>query len=295
MPVFQLTDRLLFPPPQLADEDGLLAVGGDLSEQRLLLAYSMGIFPWFMPGEPIFWWSPDPRLVLFPDEFHMSKRLRRVIRQRVFRVTVNAAFDEVIQWCADIRGSGRESTWLTAEMVKAYRRLHRSGYAHSIECWIDDTLVGGVYGMALGRCFFGESMFSRVDNASKVALASLVDRARTWGLRVIDCQNPTAHLLHLGARAIPRDEFLALLYEGLSNPPRSDAWTPEQPLPWSQARNRPLIPNIDHGKQAAETETRFPHFAKDARGPRVLLPRGSVHNRQTIPGPDPPSDRLRWN
>ena len=176
MPVFLLDKDLVFPPPDLADEGGLLAIGGDLSEKRLLLAYRMGIFPWYSEGDPLLWWSPDPRLILLPEEFHVSRRLARVIRQGVFRITMDEAFGSVIRACAETprhdqgsRGSpARPGTWITGEMVEAYCRLHAAGYAHSVECWREDELAGGLYGVSLGNCFFGESMFSRASDASKV-------------------------------------------------------------------------------------------------------------------------------
>ncbi len=208
MPVFRLTNDLIFPPVYLADPDGLLAVGGDLSVERLLLAYRSGIFPWYSEGEPVLWWSPNPRLVLYPDEFHVSKSLRRALRSGAFSVTFDHAFDAVIQNCAGARGPGRTGTWITRAMIKGYSRLHRAGYAHSVETWQDGRLVGGLYGVALGTCFFGESMFSDVSNASKVALATLVARLKDYGYTLIDCQVRTDHLVSLGAREITRKAFL---------------------------------------------------------------------------------------
>ncbi|MBI4558654.1 MAG: leucyl/phenylalanyl-tRNA--protein transferase [Candidatus Hydrogenedentes bacterium] len=224
MPVFQLTADLVFPPPSLARHDGLLAIGGDLSERRLLLAYRMGIFPWYSEGEPILWWSPHPRLVLFPEEFHVPRRLGRVIRKGLFRVSVDSAFDEVIECCATVRQPGRESTWITPEMMRAYRKLHRSGYAHSVESWQGENLVGGIYGVSLGRCFFGESMFSLVSNASKVALAALVNLMKEWNFSFLDCQVKTAHMVRLGAREIPRRRFLQLLDKALQSETRRGFW-----------------------------------------------------------------------
>ncbi|MBU0483086.1 MAG: leucyl/phenylalanyl-tRNA--protein transferase [Proteobacteria bacterium] len=213
MPVFQLEETLLFPPPQLARDDGLLAVGGDLSVERLLLAYSQGIFPWYSPGEPILWWAPDPRLVLFPDELKVSKRLARSIRQNKFQTTFNRSFREVITACSEIRAAGREGTWIDQEMITAYCRLHDLGHAHSVESWQDDKLVGGLYGVSIGKIFFGESMFSRVTDSSKVALAALVNKLESWGFTCIDCQVNTPHLISLGAREIPGEEFYHLLAE----------------------------------------------------------------------------------
>jgi len=208
-----------------------LAVGGDLRQERLLLAYRMGIFPWYVEGEPVLWWSPDPRLVLFPDEFHVSRRLGRTIRKGVFTTSVDKAFDDVIRACADIRGPGRDSTWITPAMIDAYCRLHRSGYAHSVESWCDGELVGGIYGVALGRCFFGESMFSRVSAASKIAMAALLDHIKTWDFKFLDCQVTSDHLLRLGAREIRRDEFLELLDVGLAARSPRGAWPVQPPRP----------------------------------------------------------------
>lgn len=208
MPCYQLDDELWFPPIEFAEDYGLLAVGGDLSAERLLLAYSLGIYPWYNPGEPILWWSPDPRCVLFPDEIHISRSLHRFLRKRPFRVSVNENFAGVIYWCRRLRkalnGSG---TWITPEMQKAYIRLHELGFAHSVECWDDTELVGGIYGVCLGRCFFGESMFSRQTNGSKVALVHLVRLLKQHGFVMLDCQQTTDHLLSMGAREISRRDF----------------------------------------------------------------------------------------
>jgi len=226
MSVFQLpADLPLFPTPDDAEPDGLLAVGGDLSPQRLLAAYRRGIFPWYEDGQPILWWSPDPRLVLFPEEFHVSRRLHRTLRQGVFAVRFDTAFAEVIRNCAEIRTSAGQGTWITQEMQDAYTRLHELGFAHSVETWQDGELVGGVYGIALGRCFFGESMFSRRSNASKVALAVLSERAPELELELMDCQMTTQHLLSLGARELPRHDFLELVREGLRFPTRRGPWS----------------------------------------------------------------------
>jgi leucyl/phenylalanyl-tRNA--protein transferase len=208
MPVFSLSDKLDFPPVHLATKEGLLAVGGDLSPERLILAYQNGIFPWYNPGEPILWWSPDPRLVLFPGELHISRSLRRLLRKGMFQVTFNTRFREVITACASIKRPLGGGTWITAEMEAAYCRLHDLGYAHSVEAWHEGRLVGGLYGIALGRCFFGESMFTDVSNASKVAFVTLVNRLKSLDVELIDCQVHTQHLVSLGAREIPRKEFL---------------------------------------------------------------------------------------
>lgn len=223
MPVFQLSDILLFPPSSLARDDGLLAVGGDLSVPRLLLAYQHGIFPWYSPGDPILWWSPDPRLVLFPEEFHLAKRLARTIRQQIFSTTFDRDFSRVINQCASIRRD-QEGTWLSEEMIAAYRQLHDLGYAHSVECWHNGELVGGLYGVSLGAVFFGESMFSLVPDSSKIALAALVDRLRGWDFELIDCQVGTGHLQRLGAREISGEEFSTRLAEAMAKPSRQGSW-----------------------------------------------------------------------
>jgi leucyl/phenylalanyl-tRNA--protein transferase len=211
MPVFALSDRLSFPPPHLAIKEGLLAVGGDLSVERLLLAYRSGIFPWYSEGEPILWWSPDPRLVLYPDELRISRSLRKVIKKKLFHITFDRAFESVIHGCAVAKRSYGEGTWITDEMKAAYIQLHRQGYAHSVEAWRKNELVGGLYGVAMGRAFFGESMFSRVSNASKVAFVSLVEILREKHFTLIDCQVRTDHLVRFGAREISRKAFLEQL------------------------------------------------------------------------------------
>ncbi len=213
MPCVYLTDDLWFPPVEEAEDIGLLAVGGDLSSPRLLLAYSLGIFPWFNPGEPILWWSPDPRCVLFPEQIHVSRSLRKVMNRGDLRVTFDQDFAGVISACRQLRSL--EGTWITPEMQQAYVRLHHLGFAHSVECWQQDRLVGGIYGVSLGRCFFGESMFSRVDNASKVALVVLCQALRQQKFRLVDCQQTSSHLLSLGATEIDRSSFCRLLSEGL--------------------------------------------------------------------------------
>lgn len=201
-----------FPPVDAAlpDPNGLLAAGADLSPERLLAAYARGIFPWFNPGEPILWWSPDPRMVLFPQEFEPSRSLRKRLRRSDYEVRVDTAFREVMLACAEPR-PGQRGTWITAQMVAAYVRLHHLGHAHSVETWIAGELVGGLYGVAIGRVFFGESMFTRVRDAGKIAFAHLVAQLTDWGYGLIDCQMSTRHLASLGAREIPRSEFTALL------------------------------------------------------------------------------------
>ncbi|WP_319526058.1 leucyl/phenylalanyl-tRNA--protein transferase [uncultured Desulfosarcina sp.] len=215
MPVFALSERLSFPPPHLAIKEGLLAVGGDLSVERLVLAYRSGIFPWYSEGEPILWWSPDPRLVLYPDELRISRSLRKVIKRKLFHITFDQDFEAVITGCAEARRSYGEGTWITEEMKFAYIELHRQGYAHSVEAWQDGKLVGGLYGVAIGRAFFGESMFSRVSNASKVAFASLVETLQKNNFTIIDCQVRTDHLMRFGAREVSRKVFLEQLGKAL--------------------------------------------------------------------------------
>ena len=208
MPVFTLSKRLSFPPPHLAIKEGLLAVGGDLSVDRLLLAYRSGIFPWYAKGEPILWWSPDPRLVLYPDELGVSKSLKKILKRNLFHITFNQDFEAVISGCAEAKRSYGDGTWITDEMKSAYIDLHKAGYAHSVEAWQDGRLVGGLYGVAIGRVFFGESMFSRVSNASKVAFVTFVENLRRLKFILIDCQVRTDHLMRFGAREIPRKVFL---------------------------------------------------------------------------------------
>jgi leucyl/phenylalanyl-tRNA--protein transferase len=213
MPVFRLSDAVIFPSPHLSEEDGLLAIGGDLSIERILKAYSMGIFPWYSKGSPILWWSPDPRLVLFPDELRVSRSLSQCIRKGIFSVTLNTAFEEVIHSCAVIRRQGQAGTWITKKMIDAYIGLHHIGYAHSVEAWHGNVLAGGLYGIILGRIFFGESMFSNISNASKVAFVTFVRHLQQQGFRLIDCQVSTEHLRNFGAREISRSRFLQILDE----------------------------------------------------------------------------------
>lgn len=215
-----------FPPLDcaLAEPNGLLAAGGALTPPWLLAAYARGIFPWYSEGEPILWWSPDPRLVLFPDHIHLSRSLRRVLRSARFEVRTDSAFAAVIAACAAPRG-GAPGTWITAEMQAAYIRMHELGYAHSVECWRDGELVGGLYGMALGRVFFGESMFSRVPDASKVALAHLGRLLAARGYGIIDCQMTTPHLMSMGAVEIPRALFCRALAALIEYGPPPERWS----------------------------------------------------------------------
>lgn len=205
-----------FPPVELASRDGLLAVGGDLSVERLIEAYKNGIFPWYNEGQPILWWSPDPRAVLFPAELRVSRSLRKTARSGKFRVTLDRCFADVMRACAGPRRQQPDGgTWITPAMLAAYCELAERGYAHSVETWEGDRLVGGLYGVALGSAFFGESMFSRVSDASKVALLYAVRQLERWGYTIIDCQLPSPHLQRLGSRSIPRARYLALLKNAL--------------------------------------------------------------------------------
>ncbi len=219
-------DQTWFPPVEraLGEPDGLLAAGGSLTPARLVAAYERGIFPWYSDGQPVLWWSPDPRAVLFPDELHVSRSLRKVLRSDRFVTRLDTAFAHVIAGCAAPRAAA-PGTWLTPEMIEAYQRLHALGLAHSVETWQGDRLAGGLYGVCLGRVFFGESMFSAETDASKVALVRLVAEARARGIGVIDCQVPNAHLQSLGSRSIPRPEFLALL-GAHCHPHAAGTWNP---------------------------------------------------------------------
>jgi leucyl/phenylalanyl-tRNA---protein transferase len=214
-----------FPPVEQASPEGLLAVGGDLQPERLLKAYRHGIFPWYSDNQPILWWSPDPRTVLFPDKLHISRSLKRSLRPGLFSVTLDRCFRDVMRHCAGPRPQHPDGgTWITAEMLDAYTRLHELGYAHSVETWQEEQLVGGLYGVALGGVFFAESMFTRASDASKVALVSLVRQLQQWGFRLMDCQQSSPHVLAFGAESIPRREFLDHLSIALALPERRGPW-----------------------------------------------------------------------
>jgi leucyl/phenylalanyl-tRNA--protein transferase len=215
-----------FPGVELAlrEPDGLLAIGGDLSVPRLLQAYRLGIFPWYGPGQPILWWSPDPRLVLYPERLHVSRSLAKALRKNVFDVTLDTAFEAVINACAAPR-TGDSGTWITPEMKQAYVELYRQGHAHSVECWQDGRLVGGLYGVSVGRIFFGESMFATVSNASKVALARLARKLEQWEFKLIDCQVHTSHLVTMGASSMSRNEFVYVLRQACTLPGPESPWT----------------------------------------------------------------------
>lgn len=212
-------DDLSFPPLEKAmrDPNGLLAAGGDLSPARLLAAYRHGCFPWYQDGQPLLWWSPDPRTILYPEELHVSRSLRKKLRQGVFSITFDHAFKAVIEGCAGPRDYS-DGTWITTPMQDAYIELHRQGVAHSVEVWQDDHLVGGLYGLAMGQLFFGESMFSRTTDASKAGFVTLVEHLNEWGFKLIDCQMPTQHLASFGARSISRNTFAETLSKYLDEP-----------------------------------------------------------------------------
>ncbi len=224
MPVFALPEEHVFPDPELARPDGLLAVGGDLHPARVLLAYTHGIFPWYSEGQPILWHSPDPRFVLFTDEFQVSRSLRKTIRRSVFELTMDRAFAQVIEACAVADRPEQAGTWITGEMAQSYTGLHRLGFAHSVEAWREGELVGGLYGVNVGRMFFGESMFALADDASKVAFVAMVRQLERWGYDLVDSQVYTDHLARFGARDIPRDNYLELLRDRVREPNPRRTW-----------------------------------------------------------------------
>lgn len=211
MPYLLKSDSLKFPSPVKSDPSGLLAIGGDLSPERLISAYSNGIFPWYSKGEPILWWSPDPRFVLFPEQLKVSRSMKKILERQLFEIRFNTAFESVIQNCSEVERAGQDGTWITEEMVRAYCKLHKMGIAQSAEAYQNNELAGGMYGVRLGNCFFGESMFSKVSNASKAAFISFVRNFQAEGGVIIDCQVHTEHLESLGAQMIPRKEFLQII------------------------------------------------------------------------------------
>lgn len=208
-------DEIIFPKQDTAN-DGLLAVGGDLSTERLIFAYKNGIFPWFEKGQPILWWCPEMRFVLFPQKLKVSKSMQKVLRDTTFTVTFNQNFSEVIKNCQVVKREGQHGTWITPEMIKAYTKLHKLGIAHSVEVWKNEVLVGGLYGLIMGKCFFGESMFSKESNASKTGFITFVKHLQERGIELIDCQIHSEHLESLGAELIPRKDFLNLLAQYIS-------------------------------------------------------------------------------
>lgn len=222
---FLADDSLVFPNPEEAEADGLLAVGGDLSLPRLVAAYAQGIFPWYGPGSPILWWTPDPRCVLLPGSLHIGSRLARTLRNLPFHVTMDVAFAQVIRACAAMSRPEQEGTWIVPEMLDAYIALHRAGLAHSVEVWEEDELVGGLYGVSLGRMFFGESMFHCKANASKAALVHLCRHLHDWGFELIDCQQTTPHIMKLGATTISRRLFTRHVTAAMDAPTLRGSWS----------------------------------------------------------------------
>lgn len=223
MPVFYLSEKILFPPVHYAEPSGILAVGGDLSPERLLEAYKMGIFPWFSDDSPIIWWSPDPRFVVYPGEIRISRSMRQVIERGVFRITFDTVFRDVITECSMPR-KHEQGTWITDDMIEAYVKLHELGYAHSIEAWSGDKLAGGLYGVSLGGVFFGESMFSKESNASKAAFITLAVNLKRCGFDIIDCQVHTDHLESLGAFEMTRDDFVSIINNSVSRETIKGNW-----------------------------------------------------------------------
>lgn len=216
MPIFRLTKEIIFPNPDLSEEDGLLAIGGDLSLERLILAYSNGIFPWYNKGEPILWWCPKPRFIIIPEEIRISKSMKKIIKKEEFEVTFNNNFVGVISNCKNLRENNDGGTWITDDMKNAYINLYNNGYAMSVETFLNDELVGGLYGVKIGKCFFGESMFSKVSNASKIALIKLTEKLHNEGFIFIDCQMHTNHLESMGGKYVDWDSFKNLLSKGLN-------------------------------------------------------------------------------
>jgi leucyl/phenylalanyl-tRNA--protein transferase len=224
MPVFALNDELVFPDPELASPSGLLALGGDLRPERLLLAYRLGIFPWFDAGMPFLWHSPDPRMVLYASQLHVGRSLGKTLRKHRFELRMDTAFSSVIRHCSAFPRPGQDGTWITDEMIAAYEALHALGYAHSVEAWLGGELVGGLYGVSLGGAYFGESMFALCPDASKVAFATFVTQLRRWRIELVDCQVYTDHLARFGAVEIPRRLYLRQLREALGQPDRVGVW-----------------------------------------------------------------------
>ena len=224
MPIFRLVEDTVFPPPDYADPSGLIAIGGDLSSERLLEAYRVGIFPWYSEDQPLLWWSPDPRFVLELDNFKISRSLQKTLRRGVFHVTFDRVFEDVIAACSAVAREGQSGTWITPEMQQAYIHLHGLGFAHSVESWFEGELVGGLYGVSLGKAFFGESMFHRKNDASKIALAILVEKLKVWGFHFVDSQMTTDHMYRLGAREISRRIFLKKLQSALRHSTKRGKW-----------------------------------------------------------------------
>ena len=229
MPVFALTDALRFPHPSQAADGGLLAVGGDLRPERLILAYSNGIFPWYSEGRPILWWCPTPRLVLEPSSLHVGRSLRKAMRREPYRITLDQAFEQVIDECARMPRPDQDGTWITRDLRAAFLRLHNLGIAHSVEAWEGDALVGGLYGLSLGAAFFGESMFARRPDASKIAFVMLVRQLERWGFDLVDCQVVTEHLVRFGAVELELEPFLDRLARAVDQPTLRGPWRFDAP------------------------------------------------------------------
>ena len=221
---FLTKTTLYFPPVEKANSEGILAIGGDLSVERLLYAYESGVFPWFSQGDPIVWWSPDPRFVLYPEKIKVSKSMKQLFKKQAFRVSFDTCFEEVITNCSSIKRKGQYGTWITDELKVSCLKLHELGYAHSVEVWHESDLVGGLYGVALGKCFFGESMFSKMSNASKYGFITLTKILQEKGFKIIDCQVHTNHLESLGAEFIRRWQFMEELEEALQAPKVQESW-----------------------------------------------------------------------
>jgi len=233
--LLDISNKTNFPDVELAlqEPDGLLAVGGDLSIERLVSAYQQGIFPWYSEDQPILWWSPDPRMVLKPNEVKISRSLAKTIRKKKFQVSFDQDFENVILACSEPRlekGSLQTDTWILDDMIDAYNQMHKEGYAHSVECWLDNKLVGGLYGIAIGKVFFGESMFSKVSDASKIAFVYLSKQLDQWGFKLIDCQVYTSHLESLGATMIPRKQFITFLSQYAADTPAHKQWQADNDL-----------------------------------------------------------------
>jgi leucyl/phenylalanyl-tRNA--protein transferase len=224
MPIYQLTEDLVFPHPENTVEDGILAVGGDLSPERIILAYQNGIFPWYNEGDPIIWWSPNPRCVLYTDKLRVSKSMRTLFNRNSFRVTLDQNFQQVIYACKEITRHDQTGTWINTAMQKAYFKLYKLGYAHSVEVWNDTEMVGGLYGLFIGNCFFGESMFAKESNTSKYGFIALVQALNKAGVELVDCQTTTPHLISLGAEEVDRNDFLDYLDNSCFEEDTEDCW-----------------------------------------------------------------------
>ena len=228
MPVYQLGPDNVFPPAEHSNEEGVLAVGGDLSIDRLKLAYSQGIFPWYSDDLPIIWHSPDPRMVLLPADLKVNRSLKKAIKKEPYRLSMDTAFSQVIRECSVIPRPGQDGTWITNDMIDAYIKLHEAGFAHSVEAWDGPNLVGGLYGVSIGSAFFGESMFSKVDNASKIAFATFVEQLSIWNFKMVDCQVHTDHLEKFGATEWPRSKFLTALKSTNKSHTKTGLWSFKQ-------------------------------------------------------------------